>query len=121
MDSAKKEDLLSKQAEKYKSMDTAKKELLQKQKQKYCSNKSRNVDSCIETFKKKNIKEGPCYTCCVHNALKKSVLKLITTRYPSQHLFDVQMLLDGEIYICNTCHSRAMQGKVPCQATLNNL
>ena len=51
MDSAKKQDLLSKQAEKYKTMDAAKKELLQKQK--YCSNKSENVDSCIETFKKK--------------------------------------------------------------------
>ena len=53
MDSAKKQDLLSKEAEKYKTIDGAKKELLQKQKQKYCSNKSKNVDSCIETFKKK--------------------------------------------------------------------
>ena len=42
MDSAKKQDLLSKQAEKYKTMDAAKKEeLLQKQKQKYCSNMSK--------------------------------------------------------------------------------
>ena len=61
MDSAKKQDLLSKQAEKYKNIDAAmKEEFLQKQKQKYCSNKSKNVDSCIETFKKK-IKEGPYY------------------------------------------------------------
>ena len=53
MDSAKKQDLLSKKAEKYKTMDSGKKEeLLQKQKQKYYSNKSKNVDSCIETFKK---------------------------------------------------------------------
>ena len=79
MDSAKKpikQDLLSKQAEKYKTMDAAKKEeLLQKQKRKYCS-KSKNVDSCTETFKKK-IKEDPYYICCVCNRMlyKKSVLK----------------------------------------------
>ena len=75
MDSAKKQDLLSKQAEKYKTMDAEKKEeLLQKQKQKYCSNKSKNVDSCIEAFKKK-IKGGPYYACCVCNRMlyKKSV------------------------------------------------
>ena len=53
MDAAKKQDLLNKQAEKYKTMDAAKKEeLLQKQKQKYCGNKSKGVDSCIDTFKK---------------------------------------------------------------------
>lgn len=40
-------------------MDPAKKEeLLHKRKQKFCLNKSKNVDSCIKTFKKK-IKEGP--------------------------------------------------------------
>ena len=51
---------------------------------------------------------------------KKSVLKSITTRYPSQHLFDVQMSFDGKLYISNICHSKAIQGKVPCQATVNN-
>ena len=41
--------------------------------------------------------------CVQQDALKKSVLKLlITTRYPSQRLFDVQMSFDGKIYICNT-------------------
>ena len=65
MHAAKKQDLLNKQAEKYKTMDAAKKEeLLQKQKQKYCGNKSKSVDSCIDTFKKK-IKEGPYYIRCV--------------------------------------------------------
>lgn len=52
---------------------------------------------------------------------KKSVLQLILKRYPSQHLFNVQISFDGKIYICNTCHSKAIQGKVPCQATVNNL
>ena len=26
-----------------------------------------------------------------------------------------------KIYICNACHPKAIQGKVPCQATVNNL
>ena len=33
----------------------------------------------------------------------------------------MQISFDGKIYICNTCHSKAIQGKVPCQATINNL
>ena len=87
MDSAKKQDLLNKQAEKYKTMDAAKKEdLLQKQKHKYCGNESKSVDSCIDTFKKK-IEEGPYYICCLWMLYKKSVLQLISNRYPSQHLF----------------------------------
>ena len=67
MDSTEKQDLLSEQAENYKTIDAAKK-------QKYFRNKSKNVDSCIETFKKK-IKEGPCYICCVCNRMlyKKSI------------------------------------------------
>ena len=123
MDAAKKQDLLNKQAEKYETMDIAKKEeLLQKQKQKYCGNESKGVNSCINTFKKKN-KEGPYYICCVCNRMlfKKSVLQLISNRYPSQYLFKVQISFDGKIYICNTCHSKAIQGKVPCRATVNNL
>ena len=35
---------------------------------KYCANKSKSVDSCIDTFKKK-IKEGPYYICCVCNRM----------------------------------------------------
>ena len=123
MHAAKKQDLLNKQAEKYKTMDAAKKEeLLQKQKQKYCGNKSKSVDSCIDTFKKK-IKEGPYYICCVCTRMlyKKSVLQLISNRYPSHHLFHVQISFDAKIYICNTCHLKAIQGKVPCQSTVNNL
>ena len=47
-------------------------------------------------------------------------MKLIATRYPSLHLFDVQMSFDGKLYISKTCHSKGIQGKVPCQATVNN-
>lgn len=28
---------------------------------------------------------------------------------------------DREDYICKTCHSKMIQGKVPCQAVVNNL
>ena len=48
---------------------------------------------------------------------KKSVLQLISNRYPSHHLFHVQISFDT----CNTCHLKAIQGKVPCQSTVNNL
>ena len=33
----------------------------------------------------------------------------------------MQISFDGKIYICNTCHSKAIQGKVPCRSTVNNL
>ena len=48
-------------------------------------------------------------------------MQFISNRYPSRHLFNVQISFDGKIYICNTCHSKAIQGKVPCQATVNSL
>ena len=80
------------------------------------------MDSCIDTFKKK-IREGPYYICCVCDRMlyMKSVLQLLSNRYSSQHLINVQISFDGKIYICNTCHSKAIQGKVPCQVTVNNL
>jgi hypothetical protein len=60
MDTAKKQDLLNKQTEKYETImeNTKKQELLQRRKEKYYSNKNENLDSCIENFKKK-IREGP--------------------------------------------------------------
>ena len=51
---------------KQKSREIQKKEeLLQKRKEKYCRNKSKNVDSCIETFKKKT-KEGSYYASWIY-------------------------------------------------------
>ena len=52
--------------------------------------------------------------------IKKSVLELNTTSYPSQ---DINMLLsfDGKEGICKTCHSKVNQGSLPCQARVNNL
>ena len=64
MDTAKKEDLLSKKAEQYRTMNATKKQkLLEKSKEEYTSRTSKKtVDSCVEQFKKK-IMEGPYYIC----------------------------------------------------------
>lgn len=127
MSTAKKHKLLSKKAEKYKKMDgRKKKELLnnirERKKQNYFANKNKDPLSCIEKFKKK-IREGPYYICCVCNRTlyKKSVLKLITGNYPWQDLLSIQTSFDGKEYICKTCHSKAIKGRIPCQAAVNNL
>ena len=116
MDSAKKHDLLNKHMEKYKTMVAAKKEEFRNR------NKNTvviNVKAWIHALihlKRKLRKVHIIYVVC---AIGCSIRK-ISNRYPSQHLFDVQISFDGKIYICNTCHSKAIQGKVPCQATVNN-
>ena len=68
MDNAKKQDLLNKKAEQYRTMDATKKQkLLEKSKEEYTSCTSKKtLDSCVEQFKKK-IMEGPYYKCCVCN------------------------------------------------------
>ena len=100
-------------------MDATKKQkLLEKSKEIYTShNSKKTVDSCVEQFKKK-ILEGPYHICCVCNRTlyKKSVLKLNTSSYPSQDIFKIQSSYDGKEYICKTCHSKAIQGRLPCQA-----
>lgn len=95
---------------------------MQQRKKKSClKDKSEDIASCIQQFKK-NLKEGPYHICYVCNRdwYKKSVLKLITSNYPHQHIFTKQESYDEE-YICKTCHSKMIRGKVPCQAVVNNL
>ena len=60
MDTAKKQDLLIKTVEKYRTMDATKKQiLLNKSREEYASRSSKkSVNSCVEQFKKK-ILEGP--------------------------------------------------------------
>ena len=124
MDTATKQDLLNKKTEHYRTMDATKKQkLLEKSKQEYTSRTSKKtVDSCVEQFKKK-IMEGPYYICrvCNRTLYKKSVLKLKTSSYPSQDILKIQSSYDGKEYICKTCHSKAIQGKLLCQAIVNNL
>jgi len=33
----------------------------------------------------------------------------------------MQSSYDGKEYICKTCHSKAIQGRLPCQAIMDNL
>ena len=96
---------------------------MQQRKKKSClKDKSEDIASCIQQFKK-NLKEDPYHICCVCNRdrYKKSVLKLITSNYPHQDIFTKQESYDKEEYICKTCHSEMIRGKVPCQAVVNNL
>lgn len=76
----------------------------------------------MEQFKKK-IKEGSYYICCVcyRTLYRKSIIKVITSSYSSQDIFKIQSSFDGREYICKTCYSSAVQGRLPCQATVNNL
>ena len=52
---------------------------------------------------------------------KKSVKNFLNTKYSNQHYFSIQTSFDGKEYICNTCNSKVKQGKVPCQAVINNM
>ena len=58
---------------------------------------------------------------CNRTLYKKSVLKLITGNYPRQDLLSIQTSFDGKEYICKTCHSKAIKGRLSCQAAVNNL
>ena len=36
--------------------------------------------------------------------------------------FNNQQLFDGKKkYVCNTCHSKVIKGKLPCQAVVSNM
>ena len=127
MDAAKKQQLLNQNSEKYKAMGNAKKKELisyaqQRNKQNCPRSKTNEIAYCIQQFKKK-IKEGPYYICCVCNRglYKKSVLKLISSIYPCQDFFSRHTSYDRGEYICKTCHSKAIKGRLPCQAVVNNL
>ena len=123
MDSDKKQQLSNKNAEKYRTMDNdQRKDLLDKQIKSYYNNNSKDIYSCIDQFKKK-IRQGPYFICCVCNRslYKKSVMKLAINKYPSQHMFTIKFSFNGKLYVCKTCHSKCMQGSIPCQAVVNNL
>ena len=82
--------------------------------------KGTSIQSCIKQFKKK-ITEGPYFICIVRNRLlyKKSVTRCITSKYPRQAFFRIQQSFDGKEYICKTCHSKVIKGKLPCQGIVN--
>ena len=84
-----------------------------------------NVDVCISQFCQK-IKQGPYYVCTVcHRMLyRKSVLIFKKQKYVNcniQNIFTDKLSFDNEEYICKTCHSKIIKGKVPCQALYNDM
>ena len=99
---------------------TNKKELLSRCNEKL--EKARLVELCINQFKRK-IREGPYFICTVCNRIlyKKSVITYINKKYPCQKYFNIQQSFDGKHYICKTCHSKVIKGKLPCQAIVNNM
>ena len=82
--------------------------------------KARWVELCINQFKRK-IREGPYFICTVCNQIlyKKSAITCINKKYPCQTYFNIQQSFDGKQCICNTCHSKVIKGKLPCQAVVN--
>ena len=84
--------------------------------------KARSVELCINQFKMK-IREGLYFICTVCNRIlyEKLVITCINKKYPCQTYFNIQHSFDGKQYICNTCHSKVIKGKLPCQAEANNM
>ena len=106
---------------KYSTMGaTNKNKLLSKYNEKL--EKARLVELCINHFKRK-WREGPCFICTVCNRIlyKKSVITFINKKYPFQKYFNSKQLFDRKHYICRTCHSKIIKGKLPCQAVVNNM
>ena len=69
-----------------------------------------------------DIEAGPYYICksCNRMLYRKSVRKFHRDTYSVDNFTDVPSF-DNEQYICNTCHSKLMKGKIPCQAVYNKL
>ena len=129
---------LEKQAMVYKAMDSSKKEAYSERnranmKRKYrsmneqpkkfkSSSEDVNLDHCISKFQSRT-KEGSYYICSVCNRLlyRKSVKLLEKKNYSSvpNTLFTDIASFDNKEYICVTCHSKIVKGKIPCQAVYN--
>ena len=69
-----------------------------------------------------DIEAGPYYICksCNRMLYRKSVRKFHRDAYSIDIFTDVPSF-DNEQYICNTCHSKLIKGKIPCQAVYNKL
>ena len=82
------------------------------------------LDCCTSKFHSR-IKEGPYYICSVCNRLlyRKSVKLLEKKKYSlvPKILFTNIASFDNKQYICTTCHSKVVKGKIPCQAVYNDM
>ena len=106
-------------------MDPMKKrDLLKKNDEKYNKFLIHDIDYYISRFHNK-INEGPYYVCSVCNRLlyRKSVVLLQKNKYINvdETLFTDVKSFDDKEYICKTCHSKVLKGKIPCQAIYNNM
>jgi len=124
MDASKKKQILNRKAIKsrksYNSMDREKKEkypnsesAIAQQNRKISQS---HVDVCISQFCQK-IKEGPYYVCTVCN-------RMLYRKYVNcniENIFTEKLSFDSKEYICKTCHSKVIKGKVPCQAVYNDM
>ena len=95
-------------------------------KRKRTKNVLRNVDldRCISKFQSR-IKEGSYYICSACNCLlyRKSVKLLEKKKCSSvpKTVFTNTASFDNKEYICTTCHSKVVKGKIPCQAVYNDM
>lgn len=48
------------------------------------------------------------------------MIKFVHSKY-QQNYFSILTSFDGKEYICKTCHRKVLQGKLPCQAVVNNM
>ena len=61
---------------------------------------------------------------CNRLLYKKSVISLNQNKYrsvPHATVFTDVKSFDEKGYICKTCHSKLLKGKIPCQAVYNNM
>ena len=83
-----------------------------------------HLDHYILKFQSR-IKEGPYFICSVCNRLwyRKSVKLLEKKKYSlvPKTLFTDIASFDNKEYICTTCHSKVLKGKIPCQAVYNDM
>jgi len=42
-------------------------------------------------------------------------------KYPCQKYFNRRKSYDNKEYMCKTCHSKVIKGKLPCQAVINDM
>jgi len=121
MDADKKNDFLRNAAKRYREMNDNDKDHARKLKK----HMSHDLDHCISVFHKK-IKQGPYYICSVCNRLlyKQSVIHLKKHKYINcdiDNVFTNKRSFDDKEYICKTCHSKVIKGKLPCQAVCNDM
>ena len=130
MDRSRKNNLFLQNAEKYRMDSSEKKDLIiqivtnKKELKEKTRSSTHSLDYYIQQFNRA-IKEGPYYICIVCNTLlyRKTVMEFKKCNYNSSScLFTSVTSFNGNMYICNTCHSTIMKkNKTPCQAVNNNV